>query len=139
MHRKNFFVNDGCNRQAVKAISESLPQLDVVPAFAYGEKHGMSYEVSWVTDLEKRTFIVKAVNPIDTCTLVISTKNKKVFGVFDLVGKEQANGFQGLFSSIDIIAQEQVIGFRREATVLKKSEEVIILAMNVTCERRRQV
>ena len=46
MHRKNFFVNDGCNRQAVKAISESLPQLDVVPAFAYGEKHGISYEVS---------------------------------------------------------------------------------------------
>jgi len=70
---------------------------------------------------------------------VISTKNEEVFRIFDFVGKEQTDSFQGLFSSIDVIAQEQVIGFWREATVLKKSEEVVILAMNVTCGRRRQV
>jgi len=70
---------------------------------------------------------------------VISTKNEEVFRIFDFVGKEQTDSVQGLFSSIDVIAQEQVIGFWREATVLKKSEEVVILAMNVTCGRRRQV
>jgi len=70
---------------------------------------------------------------------VISTKNEEVFRIFDFVGKEQTDSFQGLFSSIDVIAQEQVIGFWREATVLKKSEEVVILTMNVTCGRRRQV
>jgi len=70
---------------------------------------------------------------------VISTKNEEVFRIFDFVGKEQTDSFQGLFSSIDVIAQEQVIGFWREATALKKSEEVVILAMNVTCGRRRQV
>jgi hypothetical protein len=36
MHRENLFVNDGRNGQAVKAISEGLPQLDVIPAFACG-------------------------------------------------------------------------------------------------------
>jgi len=45
------------------------------------------------TDLEKRTFVIKAVDPIDTCTLVISTKNEEVFRIFDFVGKEQTDGF----------------------------------------------
>jgi len=48
MHRENFFVNDGCDRQAVKAVGKSFPQFDVVPAFTWednGEK------VTQTTDL----------------------------------------------------------------------------------------
>lgn len=35
MHRENFLVDDCCNGQAVEAISERLPQLDVVPPLAF--------------------------------------------------------------------------------------------------------
>ena len=34
------------------------------------------------------TFVVKPVYSVDTSTFVVSTKDKKVFGVFDLVGEE---------------------------------------------------
>ncbi len=39
------------------------------------------------------TFVIKAVNPVDTSTLVVSTQYEKVFGIFNLVGKEEADGF----------------------------------------------
>lgn len=51
MHREDFFVDDCCDWQAVEAISKSLPQLDVEAPLA---------------------FIIKAINAIDTCTLVIT-------------------------------------------------------------------
>ena len=44
MHRENFFVNDSCNRQAVKAVGKGLPQFDVVPALAWEDKNGKSHE-----------------------------------------------------------------------------------------------
>jgi hypothetical protein len=40
----------------------------------------------------KRTFVIKAINPVNTGTFVISTENEEVFWIFDLVGKEQADG-----------------------------------------------
>lgn len=33
MHHEDLFVNDGCNWQAVEAISKSLPEFDVVLVF----------------------------------------------------------------------------------------------------------
>jgi len=72
MHREDFFVNDGCDGQAIEAVRESFPQFDVIPAF---------------------TFVIEAVNPVDTSTFVISTQYEKVFWIFDLVGKEEADGF----------------------------------------------
>ena len=34
MHGEYLLVNDGGDRQAVEAVGERLPQLDVVPSFA---------------------------------------------------------------------------------------------------------
>jgi hypothetical protein len=31
---ENFFINNGCYRQAVEAVCEGFPQFDVVPPFA---------------------------------------------------------------------------------------------------------
>lgn len=38
-----------------------------------------------------------------------------------------------MFSSIDIVTKEEVVGFWWETAVLKKSKKIIILAVNVTC------
>jgi hypothetical protein len=35
VHCEDLFIDDGSNRQTVKAIGESLPKLDVITSFAY--------------------------------------------------------------------------------------------------------
>ena len=54
----------------------------------------------------ERTFVVETVDSIDTSALVIPSKDEEVFRIFDLVRQQQANRFQRLLSSIDVIAQE---------------------------------
>ena len=64
MHGEDLLVNDCGNRQAVEAIRESLPQLYVVPSFA---------------------FVVKSVDPVNGRTLMIASKDEEVLWVFDFV------------------------------------------------------
>lgn len=71
MHGEDLLVDNGSNRQAVEAIGECLPQLDVVAALA---------------------LIVEAVDAVDGSTLVVSSQDEEVLGVLDLVGEKQANG-----------------------------------------------
>ena len=60
------------------------------------------------------TFIVEAVDPVNTGTLVVPPEEEEVFRVLDLVGQEQADGLQRLFPSVDVIAKEKVVGLRRK-------------------------
>lgn len=83
MHREDLLVNDGCNGQAVEAIGKSLPELDVITTLA---------------------LIVESVDAIDRCAFMIAPKDEEVLGVFDLVCEQETDGFQGLLSTIDIIA-----------------------------------
>lgn len=71
MHGENLLVNDGGNRQAIKAIGEGFPQLNVVSSLA---------------------FVVEAIDTVDRGTLVVTAKDEEILRVLDLVGEEQANG-----------------------------------------------
>lgn len=73
MHRENFLVNDCCNRQAVEAIGECLPQLDIIPSLA---------------------FIVEPIYAVDRCTLVVPSQDEEVLWILDLVREKQADGFK---------------------------------------------
>ena len=53
---------------------------------------------------ERLTFVIEAVYPIDTRTLVISSQNEEVFGVFDLVCEEEADCLKRLLATVDVIA-----------------------------------
>jgi len=64
VHGEDFLVNDCCNGQAVEAIGEGLPKLDVVSTLA---------------------LIIKAIDAVDGSTLMVTSEDEKVFGVFDLV------------------------------------------------------
>ncbi len=66
VHRENLFVYNGSNWQAIEAVGESLPQLDVVSSF---------------------TFVVKAVDTVDRCTLMVASQDKEILWIFDLVCK----------------------------------------------------
>ena len=83
VHAKNLFINDGSNREAVKAVSKSLPQLDVVSSLA---------------------LVVESVDSVDWSTLVISSKEEKVLRILNFVGQKETNGFQTLFASIYIVS-----------------------------------
>lgn len=100
MHSKDLLVNDGSNWQAVEAVRESLPELDVVSSFA---------------------FIVEAVDPVDGRAFVVSSKDEEIFRVLDLVRQKQADCLQGLFASIHVVAEEKVVGLGGEAAVFEQS------------------
>ena len=64
MHGKDLLVDDGCDRQAIEAVGECLPQLDVISSLA---------------------LIVKPVYAVDRCTFMVPTENEEVLRIFDLV------------------------------------------------------
>ena len=110
MHGEDLLINDGSYRQAVEAIGKRLPKLDVIPPLA---------------------FIVETVNTVDRSALMISTQNEEVLRVLDLVRKKKADGFQRLLATIYIIPKEEIVRFGREAAILKQTQEIVILAMDI--------
>mmetsp|Transcript_45616 Transcript_45616/g.52536 ORF Transcript_45616/g.52536 Transcript_45616/m.52536 type:complete len:202 (+) Transcript_45616:1014-1619(+) len=116
MHTEDLFVNNGSNGQAVEAIGESFPQFNTVSTFA---------------------FIIKAIDSVDRGTFMVPPQKEEVFGVLDFVSQQQTDGFQTLLATINIVTQKQIIGLRRESTIFKQSQQIIVLAMNVTTDLQR--
>jgi hypothetical protein len=63
---------------------------------------------------------------------VVASEDEEVFGVFDLVREQQADGLERLLSSVDIISEEEVVGLWGERPVLEQTQQVVILAVNIT-------
>ena len=110
MHTEDFIVNECCNWKAIKTVREYFPKLDVVPPFA---------------------LVVEAVDAIDACTLVVTSEQKEIFWELDLVSEQETNGLKRLFSPIDVVTKEEIVCIRRETTVLKQSQKVVVLSMHI--------
>ncbi len=63
---------------------------------------------------------------------MVSSEEEEILGILDLVGQQQTNGFHALFASVHIVPQEEIIGVGREATVLKQSQQISELTMDVS-------
>jgi len=113
MHTHNLIVNDSNNWHAVEGIAECLPHLDAVSSLA---------------------LIIESVESVDAGALVISSKKEEILWVLNFVGKEQADGLYALFSSINIISQEEIIALRRVPSELKEPQQVIVLSMDITAD-----
>lgn len=111
VHGEDLLVDNGGNGQAVEAVCECFPQLDVVSTLA---------------------FVVESVDTVNRCALMVATENEKVFRVLDLVRQQQANGLKRLFATVDIISEEQIVCFGGETAVLEETQEVVVLAVNIT-------
>jgi hypothetical protein len=111
VHAENFFINNSSNGKAIEAVSEGLPQLDVISAFA---------------------LVVETINSVDGGALVVSSEQEEIFGILDLVSEEKAHSLEGLLASVNVITQEEVVGIGREATVLEESQQVVVLTMHIT-------
>lgn len=110
MHGEDLLIDDCSNWQAIEAVSERLPQLDVVPPFA---------------------LVVETVDPVDRGALVVSAEDEEVLGVLDLVREKQADGLQRLLAAIYVVAEEEVVGLWWEPAVLEETQEVIVLAVDI--------
>jgi hypothetical protein len=113
VHGEDLLIDDGGDGQAVEAVRKGLPQLDVVSTFA---------------------LIVEAVDSVDGSALVVASQDKEVLGILDLVCEKEANGLEGLLSSVDVVAKKEIVGFGRETAVLKQAQQIIILPMNVAAD-----
>ena len=110
MHGEDLLVDDSGDRQAVEAIGKRLPKLDVVAALA---------------------LVVEAVDAVDGGALVVASQDKKVLGILDLVGQEEADGLERLLAAVNVVAEEEIVGLWREAAVLEETQQVIVLSVNV--------
>lgn len=113
VHGEDLLINDGRNGQTVEAVGESLPQLDVVSTLA---------------------FVVETIDTVDGGTLVVAAQDEEVLGVLDLVGKEQADRLQRLLATVDVVTEEEVVGFRGESTVFEQTQQVVVLAVDVAAD-----
>lgn len=117
VHSEDLLVDDGGDGQAVEAVGEGLPQLDVVATLA---------------------LIVEAVDAVDGGTFVVSAENEKVLGVLYLVRKEQAYGLEGLLAAVNVVAKEQVVSLRGEAPVLEEAQQIVVLPVDVSADLERK-
>merc|ERR1719229_400622 len=111
VHAEDFFVHDGSDGECVETVGEGLPQFYAVSTF---------------------TLIVKAVDSVNGRAFVVAPEQEEILWVFYLVRKKEADGLQTLLSSIDVVAEEEVVRFRREAAILKKAKKVVVLAVHVS-------
>ena len=82
MHGEDLFVDDRRDGETIEAISECLPQLNIISPLA---------------------LVVKAVDAVNRSTLMITPENEKVLRILNLVCKEQTDRLKGLFTPVHII------------------------------------
>ena len=70
---------------------------------------------------------------------MIASEQEEVLRVLDFVAKKEADCFNGLLSTVNVVTQEQVVSLRREATVLKDPQQVVVLSMHITYKVEQNV
>lgn len=65
---------------------------------------------------------------------MVAAQDEEVFGVLDLVGKKETDSLERLLATVDIVTKEEVVGLWRETTVFEKTQEIVVLAVNITAD-----
>lgn len=65
---------------------------------------------------------------------MVSSEDMHLGRVFNLEGEQQANGFDALSPSIDVIAQEEIAGFWWQSAVFEEPEHVVVLPVDVSAD-----
>ena len=110
---ENLLVDDCRAWKTVETVRKGLPQLDPEASLA---------------------LIVKAVDAVDAGALMVAAQHEAVLGVLDLVREKQADRLKTLLASVDVVAEENVVGLGGEAAVLKEAQQVVVLAVDVPAD-----
>ena len=66
---------------------------------------------------------------------MVSSQEEEVLGVFDLVRQQETDRLQRLFPAVYVVSEKEVVALRGEASVLKQTQQVVILAVDVSCNK----
>ena len=66
---------------------------------------------------------------------MVAPKQENILRILNLVAQEQSDRFNGLFAAVNVITKEQVVRLRWETTILKDSQQVVVLAMHITYQK----
>ena len=113
VHAEDAVADERGDGQAVEAVAEFLPQLDVVAPLALVEK---------------------AVDAVYGVGFVIPAQQEKVLRVFYLVREEETNGFDILLAPVDVVAEEKIVGGGGVAAPLEGAQQVVVLAVDVAAD-----
>ena len=76
--------------------------------------------------------MIEAINPVTARTRMVAPQYEEVLRVLDFVGEEETYRFERLLATVDVVTKEQVVGFWWETAVLEESEQIVVLAMDIT-------
>ena len=62
---------------------------------------------------------------------MVAPQHEKVLGILNFVGEQQTNRFNGLFASVDVVPQKQIVRLPGEASVFEQLYQVGELPMDV--------
>lgn len=117
VHAQNPRLDEARDGHAVERVGEQLPNLHRVAAL---------------------TLVVEAIDAVDRRALVVAAQKEKVVWEFDLVGHQQQNRLERLATAVDVVAEENVILLRRKAREVKKTEEIVVLSVDVAADADRR-
>lgn len=139
--RVSSFYSFGINKQKRKTKVSSWPHRGLLC-------FGLHFSIQLVTTESSRTtfqitvcicvhlswltLVVEAVYSVNRGALMVSSQQKEVFWVFDLVSQQQTDGLQGLLASVYVVPQEQVVALWWKASIFKQPEQIIVLPVNIT-------
>ena len=110
VHAEDLARDDRGDGEGVEGVDEALPDLDVAPSFA---------------------LVVEAIHARHVGALVIAAEQKEVLGELELVTEQQQDRLETLLASIDVVAEEEVVGVGREAAHLEHADQIGVLAVHV--------
>lgn len=64
---------------------------------------------------------------------MVAAQDEEVLRVLDLVREEEADGLERLLAPVDVVAEEEVVGFGGEPAILEQAQQVVVLPVDVTC------
>ena len=70
------------------------------------------------------TLVIKSVRLVLPGTLMISSQQEEVFGIFDLVSQQKRYGLHRLFASINIVTQKQIVGPWWKSACLEEPQQI---------------
>jgi hypothetical protein len=114
MERRGRTCSEGKYKQATKLVHQN--NTSALSAYRSNELPAPS-PFSRSVRVPALAFVVEPINTVDGRALVVAAQDEEVFGVFDFVGQQQANGFHRLLAAVDVVPEEQVIRFGWEAAV----------------------
>ena len=116
MHTKDFVIDQRRDWQVVEQVNKLFPKFHVVTTFA---------------------LVPETVDFRYVLALMVTTKHINHVWVLDFVAEKEADGLDALFTPVHIVTQEEISSIRRAPCVVKETQKVEVLPVNICAHCQR--